>query len=194
MPARPTRSELWARFRAAQDAFFAARNAASASATPGSAENLTAKEALLTEAEAIDTSDLKAAKAALRAIQERWETDRPRPARPTRSASRRGCAASRTPSGKRRAGPVAAHQPGGAGPRRGHRRAVQRLAGQAREAARRRRAAGDTRKAADREGRIATTGAARRRREGAAEFERLTVARPLLAHQSVVSPSSERLG
>ncbi len=65
--------ELWTRFRAAQDAFFAARNAALGQRDAGFAENLAAKEALLTEAAAIDASDLKAAKAALRSIQERWE-------------------------------------------------------------------------------------------------------------------------
>jgi hypothetical protein len=64
---------LWARFRAAQDAFFAARNAALDKRDAGFSENLVAKEALLAEAEAIDTSDLKGAKAALRGIQERWE-------------------------------------------------------------------------------------------------------------------------
>ena len=64
---------LWARFRAAQDAFFAARTAALGQRDAGFAENLTAKEALLVEAEAINTSDLKGAKAALRSIQERWE-------------------------------------------------------------------------------------------------------------------------
>jgi hypothetical protein len=64
---------LWSRFRAAQDAFFQARSAAFGERDAGFAENLAAKEALLTEAEAIDTSDLKAAKAALRGIQERWE-------------------------------------------------------------------------------------------------------------------------
>jgi hypothetical protein len=65
---------LWSRFRAAQDAFFAARSAAFGERDAGFAENLAAKEALLAEAEAIDTSNLKAAKAALRAIQERWES------------------------------------------------------------------------------------------------------------------------
>jgi hypothetical protein len=65
--------ELWARFRAAQDAFFAARNSAFGERDAGFAENLAAKEALLTEAEAINTSDLRSAKSALRTIQERWE-------------------------------------------------------------------------------------------------------------------------
>jgi hypothetical protein len=65
--------ELWTRFRAAQDGFFAARNAALGQRDAGFAENLAAKESLLTEAEAINPSDLKGAKAALRSIQERWE-------------------------------------------------------------------------------------------------------------------------
>jgi hypothetical protein len=64
---------LWTRFRAAQDAFFAARNAALGQRDAGFAENLAAKESLLAEAERIDTSDLRGAKAALRSIQERWE-------------------------------------------------------------------------------------------------------------------------
>jgi hypothetical protein len=64
---------LWSRFRAAQDAFFSGRNAALGERDAGFAENLAAKQALLVEAEAIDTSDLKGAKAALRGIQERWE-------------------------------------------------------------------------------------------------------------------------
>jgi hypothetical protein len=65
--------ELWTRFRAAQDGFFAARNAALGQRDAGFAENLAAKEALLVEAEAIDPSDLKGAKSSLRSIQERWE-------------------------------------------------------------------------------------------------------------------------
>ena len=65
--------ELWQRFRAAQDEFFAARNAELGKRDAGFAENLTAKESLLAEAEAIDTSDLKVAKGVLRSIQERWE-------------------------------------------------------------------------------------------------------------------------
>ncbi|MFN8167217.1 MAG: DUF349 domain-containing protein [Candidatus Nanopelagicales bacterium] len=64
---------LWARFRAAQDAFFAARSAAFGERDAGYAENLAAKEALLVEAEAIDTSDLARAKASLRSVQDRWE-------------------------------------------------------------------------------------------------------------------------
>ncbi len=65
--------DLWARFREAQDAFFATRNAAFGERDAGFAENLAAKEKLLVEAEAIDTSALSSAKSALRSIQERWE-------------------------------------------------------------------------------------------------------------------------
>jgi len=65
---------LWQRFRAAQDEFFAARNAELGKRDAGFAENLAAKEALLVEAEAINTSDLKSAKSALRSIQESWES------------------------------------------------------------------------------------------------------------------------
>ena len=64
---------LWSRFRAAQDSFFSARNAALDTRDAGFADNLAAKEALLAEAEALDTSDLRGAKQALRGIQERWE-------------------------------------------------------------------------------------------------------------------------
>ena len=66
--------ELWARFRAAQDAFFAARAAASSVADAEFAANLEVKEALLVEAEALlPVGDVQAAKVALRGIQERWE-------------------------------------------------------------------------------------------------------------------------
>lgn len=65
---------LWARFRAAQDAFFASRDAASAATDTEFRANLEVKEALLAEAEALlPIGDLTAAKAALRSIQDRWE-------------------------------------------------------------------------------------------------------------------------
>jgi hypothetical protein len=65
---------LWARFRAAQDAFFAARDEQNAAIDAEYAENLTVKEAILAEAEALlPLTDLAAAKVALRGIQERWE-------------------------------------------------------------------------------------------------------------------------
>ena len=73
---RASKSEedaLWAAFKGAQDQFFAARSEALNQRDAGLNENLVAKQALLAEAEAIDPSDLKAAKKTLRSIQERWE-------------------------------------------------------------------------------------------------------------------------
>jgi hypothetical protein len=65
---------LWARFRAAQDTFFQARDAASSATDAEYAANLEVKEALLAEAEAlVPVTDLPAAKRALRDLQERWE-------------------------------------------------------------------------------------------------------------------------
>jgi len=65
---------LWTRFRAAQDVFFAARNADLATQDAEFAGNLKAKEGLLAEAEALlPVKDLAATKAALRSIQDRWE-------------------------------------------------------------------------------------------------------------------------
>jgi hypothetical protein len=64
---------LWARFRGAQDAFFAARSATFDARDSEFAANATAKEALLAEAGRIDLSDVEAARAALRSVQERWD-------------------------------------------------------------------------------------------------------------------------
>jgi len=65
---------LWARFRAAQDAFFAARDAANQAIDEEFRANLEVKEALLVEAEALlPIRDLGAAKAALRSLQDRWD-------------------------------------------------------------------------------------------------------------------------
>jgi hypothetical protein len=64
---------LWQRFKAAQDIFFSARNAASSERDAEFKANAEAKEALLAEAEKVDTSDLEAARAALRAIGEKWD-------------------------------------------------------------------------------------------------------------------------
>ena len=64
---------LWQRFKAAQDTFFSARNAASAERDSEFRANAQAKEALLVEAEKLDTSDLEAARAALRAIGDKWD-------------------------------------------------------------------------------------------------------------------------
>lgn len=74
---RASRSDddaLWARFRAAQDTFFHARDELNAATDREFSANLEVKEALLVEAEAIDvTKGLGQAKAALRSIQDRWE-------------------------------------------------------------------------------------------------------------------------
>ena len=66
---------LWARFRGAQDAFFAARDAASVATDNEFRANLEIKERLLVEAERlVPIKDLAAAKVVLRDIQERWES------------------------------------------------------------------------------------------------------------------------
>lgn len=64
---------LWRRFKAAQDVFFTARNAVTAEKDAEFRANATAKEALLAEAETLDTSNHDAARAALRAITEKWD-------------------------------------------------------------------------------------------------------------------------
>ena len=72
--ARKDDDALWARFRAAQDRFFAARNEAASATDAEFRENLVAKEALLAEAETlVPVEDLQAAKNRLRDIQERWD-------------------------------------------------------------------------------------------------------------------------
>jgi hypothetical protein len=65
---------LWRRFKAAQDVFFAARNAAQSERDAEFEENAEAKEALLRRAEQIDpAAGLDAARAALREIQDKWD-------------------------------------------------------------------------------------------------------------------------
>ncbi|MGZ4602735.1 MAG: DUF349 domain-containing protein, partial [Kineosporiaceae bacterium] len=65
---------LWARFRAAQDAFFAARGAANNQVESEFRDNLAVKERLLAEAEALlPVRDPQAARNALRDIQDRWD-------------------------------------------------------------------------------------------------------------------------
>ncbi|WP_034275361.1 DUF349 domain-containing protein [Actinospica robiniae] len=77
---RDVEDKLWVRFKAAQDGFFAARNADLDKRDAGFKENLTRKEELLGEAKALlPVTDLKAAKSALRTIQERWEEVGPVP-------------------------------------------------------------------------------------------------------------------
>lgn len=65
---------LWSRFRAAQDAFFAARQSVNSQVDAEFQDNLNQKEALLGEAEALlPVRDLTAAKAGLRELQVRWD-------------------------------------------------------------------------------------------------------------------------
>ncbi|WP_258062239.1 DUF349 domain-containing protein [Arthrobacter sp. B0490] len=65
---------LWARFRAAQDRFFEARKAANEAVDEEYSGNLTAKEALLKEAQQIlPIRDLAAAKKALQSVRDRWD-------------------------------------------------------------------------------------------------------------------------
>ena len=71
--AKETDDTLWQRFKAAQDRFFAARNAVNAERESEFQANGEAKEKLLAEAEKIDSSNLKTAQAALRAINDKWD-------------------------------------------------------------------------------------------------------------------------
>ncbi len=64
---------LWVRFKAAQDAFFTARSAAFAARDGEQQEHLEAKAALVAEAEAIDVTNVDAARKQLRRIQDRWD-------------------------------------------------------------------------------------------------------------------------
>ncbi|MER7666557.1 MULTISPECIES: DUF349 domain-containing protein [unclassified Streptomyces] len=82
---REAEDDLWNRFRGAQDVFFAARSGVFAERDAEQAENLKLKEELAAEAEKlVPVSDLKAARATFRAINERWEAigHVPRDARP----------------------------------------------------------------------------------------------------------------
>lgn len=65
---------LWARFRAAQDTFFAAREADNAATDAEYGKNLQVKEGILAEAEKlVPVTDLNRAKATLRDLQDQWE-------------------------------------------------------------------------------------------------------------------------
>ncbi|MFP5314465.1 MAG: DUF349 domain-containing protein [Actinomycetes bacterium] len=65
---------LWARFRAAQDRFFAARKAANEAIDEEYGANLVVKEALLAEArQLLPVKDVAAARKALQSIRDRWE-------------------------------------------------------------------------------------------------------------------------
>jgi hypothetical protein len=71
---RDVEDDLWKRFKAAQDTFFAARNAVLDERSGAEKENLAAKELLVVEAEALlPSTDHRAARVALRSVNERWE-------------------------------------------------------------------------------------------------------------------------
>jgi hypothetical protein len=70
---RPVEDELWTRFRAAQDQFFARLNEVNAERDAKAKVNLDAREALVREAEAIDVTDISAAQTKLRHIQDRLD-------------------------------------------------------------------------------------------------------------------------
>ncbi|MFG2995758.1 DUF349 domain-containing protein [Streptomyces sp. NPDC048340] len=82
---RESEDDLWNRFRGAQDVFFAARGEVFAERDAEQVENLKLKEELADEAEKlVPITDLKAARAAFRSLNERWEAigHVPRDARP----------------------------------------------------------------------------------------------------------------
>ncbi|WP_299036616.1 DUF349 domain-containing protein [uncultured Pseudokineococcus sp.] len=72
--ARKEDDALWARFRAAQDVFFTARDAKDADQLEEEKANLVVKEQVLAEAEALlPVRDVRATTAALREVQDRWD-------------------------------------------------------------------------------------------------------------------------
>jgi hypothetical protein len=71
---RDTEAELWKRFRGAQDKFFNARSEVFSAKDAALRDHAEAKQQLLESAQAlVPVTDIRAAKSALRGIQERWE-------------------------------------------------------------------------------------------------------------------------
>jgi hypothetical protein len=70
---RPVEDALWTRFRAAQDEFFGRLNEVNAERDAKTKASQQARESLVSEAEAIDISDLAAAQTKLRNIQDRLD-------------------------------------------------------------------------------------------------------------------------
>ncbi|WP_067488640.1 DUF349 domain-containing protein [Actinomadura hibisca] len=71
---RDVEEDLWTRFKGAQDTFFAARGAAFAERDAEFQGNAEVKEQILAEAEKLlPVRDVRAARQALRSVQERWE-------------------------------------------------------------------------------------------------------------------------
>jgi len=78
--ARGVEEELWNRFRTAQDTFFKARSELFAQRDAELREHAAVKEKLITEAERLlPVKDVRAARSALRTIQESWEEAGPVP-------------------------------------------------------------------------------------------------------------------
>ena len=75
LPKTKTKADdsLWARFKAAGDAIYAAKTAKVEADNVAFAANLAVKLEILADAEKIDVSNLEAAKVAMKAIQARWE-------------------------------------------------------------------------------------------------------------------------
>jgi hypothetical protein len=70
---RNTEDALWKRFRAAQDSFFERRSGVFAERDAEQVQNLKEKEAIITEAAALDVRDPRQAQAQLRNLQEKLE-------------------------------------------------------------------------------------------------------------------------
>ncbi len=70
---RDSEEALWTRFRAAQDTFFTRRSATFSERDAEQVANQRKKDEIITEAEALDLSDPKAAQSALRALQSRYD-------------------------------------------------------------------------------------------------------------------------
>jgi uncharacterized protein DUF349 len=71
---RDTEAELWKRFRGAQDKFFNARSEVFSAKDAALRDHAEAKQQLLESAQVlVPVTDIRAAKSALRGIQERWE-------------------------------------------------------------------------------------------------------------------------
>ena len=131
--------QLWKRFRAAQDIFFGARDAATAATDAEYAENATKKEALLVEAEALlPVTDLAAAKSAFRDIADRWDAAGKVPRERIKELEGRMRKVEQAIRGVED-DEVAPLEPRGPRPRRRHRRPARDLDRRPREEARRRR-------------------------------------------------------
>ncbi|PQM44013.1 hypothetical protein C1Y40_05828 [Mycobacterium talmoniae] len=106
---------LWQRFKAAQDTFFTARNAVFAEKDAELRDNAAAKEALLADAEKLDTANLDAARAALRSIVDKWDAIGKVPRERARRAGATAARGGEEGAGRRRIG---LDRSAGAGPGR----------------------------------------------------------------------------